>query len=95
MPKAGQVIEIAQNVDGSMFARLEPSFDTWHEVVTVQTPHGPLTDINKLKNNIEILSDKRYSNADWYKDYRKACIDINEIIDAALTIIEAEEGEDE
>ena len=86
MPKAGQVIEIAQNVDGSMFARLEPSYGHWYEIVEVPTPHGQLIDEDKLRFEIE----KYFNGLPIQGHY-----DMLKLVDEVPTIVEAEEGEDE
>lgn len=41
MPKAGQIIEIAEGVEGTVYARISPGFDEWHPVIPVP-PHGRL-----------------------------------------------------
>lgn len=43
LPKPGQTIEIAANWDGSLYARLSPSFGSWHQIIELP-PHGRLID---------------------------------------------------
>lgn len=39
-------IELAENDDGTRFARLSPGFDGWHHVIEVP-PHGRLIDADE------------------------------------------------
>lgn len=87
MPKAGQTIEIAQNVDGNMFARLEPSFDSWHEIIAVPAPHGRLIDADELLKWADVIP------LTW--DGGVDINDLEEYLDNAPAIIEAEKGEKE
>lgn len=43
MPIAGMSIEIAENVDGKVYARLGYGLDDWHEVISVPA-HGRVVD---------------------------------------------------
>ena len=55
-PVAGQCIEFAENLNGDLYARLSPSFDDWHEVVSLPA-HGRLVDADRLAETM----DDRYS----------------------------------
>lgn len=52
MPIAGMSIEIAENVDGKVYARLGYGLDDWHEVISVPE-HGRLVDADALMGRIE------------------------------------------
>ena len=41
IPKAGQLLQVAENVDGTIFVR-ETTQGEWHQVVPVPTPHDRL-----------------------------------------------------
>lgn len=67
MPKAGQIIEIAEGIEGTIYARLSPGFDEWYSVVPVP-PHGRLIDADamaelwkgcKIEGSIKPLLDTR------------------------------------
>lgn len=73
----GQTIEIAENVDGRKYARIQPSFDEWHEVIEVPTPHGRLIDANISEDDRQVYG--------FVHDY-----DLQQLLDSRPTVIEAE-----
>jgi len=81
MPKAGQILQVAENVDGNMFIR-ETTCGEWHPLVEVP-PHGRLVDADKLL--IDIM-DRNIDQAQ-FDDYSEFCHAIHE----APTVIEASE----
>lgn len=47
MPKlVGHVIELAENVDVALYARLLPGFDNWHQAYNISS-HGRLIDVDE------------------------------------------------
>ena len=49
-PIAGQVIEIAEGIDGKIYARINPGFDNWHQVHYISA-HGRLIDADYLEDS--------------------------------------------
>ena len=82
MPIAGMSIEIAENVDGKVYARLGYGLDDWHEVISVPA-HGRLVDADALMGRIE--HDTPLSST-----FEKI---VRRYIEDAPTIIPAEKGE--
>lgn len=76
MPKAGQIIEIAEGIKGTIYARISPGFDEWHSVIPVP-PHGRLIDAD----NIDYPLMESEADEKW----------MHIAIDSAPTVIEAEE----
>ena len=83
----GLVIEFANNINGKRYARLyhyrHGGLTEWLEVISVP-PHGRLIDADRLK-----ADNPRHMNLDV--PYVTE-VTVEEIIDEAPTIIEAEEG---
>lgn len=61
MPVAGQTILVAENWDGSIYARIEESFDNFHSVIEVPD-HGRLIDADAVS-----LDGGPYDYDDWCK----------------------------
>ena len=80
MPKAGETIIIAENVDGTIYGRLEHG-DDWYPLIEVPTPHGRLVDAT------ELLRDSGGIILETIDDHEE----VEEMIKDAPTVIEAEE----
>lgn len=80
MPKAGETIIIAENVDGTIYGRLEHG-DDWYPLIEVPTPHGRLVDVT------ELLRDSEGIILETIDDHEE----VEEMIKDAPTVIEAEE----
>ena len=80
MPKAGETIIIAENVDGTIYGRLEHG-DDWYPLIEVPTPHGRLVDAT------ELLRDSEGIILETIDDHEE----VEEMIKDAPTVIEAEE----
>lgn len=88
MPKAGELLQVAENVDGTIFVR-ETTHGEWHQVVEVPK-HGRLIDAYKLMDDIcsalnEMTRIGIAVDGEWL--WGK----LNDAIDSALTVIESEE----
>lgn len=84
MPKAGETIIIAENVDRTIYGRLEHE-DNWYPLIEVPAPHGRLGDLNKLIKHI----DDKYWDSIWIKSTALSMIE--QEIRNAPTVIEVEE----
>ena len=80
MPKAGDTIIIAENVDGTIYGRLEHG-DDWYPLIEVPTPHGSLVDAT------ELLRDSEGIILETIDDHEE----VEEMIKDTPTVIEAEE----
>ena len=80
MPKAGETIIIAENVDGTIYGQLEHG-DDWYPLIEVPTPHGRLVDAT------ELLRDSGGIILETIDDHEE----VEEMIKDAPTVIEAEE----
>lgn len=101
MPIAGMSIEIAENVDGKVYARLGYGLDDWHEVISVPA-HGRLVDADELEETMDFALQQVNAyldnlDADYYSaEYREMearaqCYRIAlEAIRSAPTVIQKE-----
>lgn len=64
MPKAGELLQVAENVDGTIFVR-ETTHEEWHQVIVVPTPHGDLVDSKRLMEDAIELD---WSNLKWVNE---------------------------
>lgn len=64
MPIAGMSIEIAENVDGKVYARLGYGLDDWHEVISVPE-HGRLVDADAF---LEEMKKRQDAAMEWKKE---------------------------
>lgn len=80
MPKVGETIIIAENVDETIYGRLEHG-DDWYPLIEVPTPHGRLVDAT------ELLRDSEGIILETIDDHEE----VEEMIKDAPTVIEAEE----
>lgn len=85
-PKAGETIIIAENVDRTIYGRLEHG-DDWYPLIEVPTPHGRLIDAYTAIMLLQKYYDREQNVLKQHAIGE--CIMI--IKDDAPTVIEAEE----
>ena len=92
MPKAGELLQVAENVDGKIFVR-ETTHGEWHPLIEVTTPHGRLIDADYLLAMAEEYIEE-YDATDSYGLHTdKWCgwKEAEDVIRTAKTVIEAED----
>ena len=83
MPKAGQLLQVAENVDGAIFVR-ETTRGEWHKVVDIPE-HGRLIDASTF--GVVMYQGGKYNNEDFHAGMEY----ILDFIDNASTVVEASE----
>lgn len=73
---AGHIIELAENVDGALYARLSPGFDNWHQVYNISS-HGRLIDADEMM-------EKAQETCCFRGDY---ALLLNDVVEECTTIV--------